>query len=181
MKIFFKYYLINKLLLISNFKNIQEILILKKIILQFGFKNQNLIKNSKKILSGCLFLNLLINIKSVLIKSKKSVMILKIRQGMVVSVKVILRNNFMYFFLNRFLLINFFKLGGIFLFNSKSISNCTMTVRISDLYIFPEIERFFDFCEDLPYLSFTISSNENLKKNSIKNFKIFLSFLGIIK
>ena len=90
MKNFVNTFILDKMLLICNYKNIREISNLKKIILHFSIKDAAI--NSKKIIPGCLALSLISQKKSFLINSKKSVMILKVRKGMVISSKITLRN-----------------------------------------------------------------------------------------
>ena len=96
MKFFFEAFLKNKLLILRNLRNIRSIFLFKKIILHFGFKNS--IKNTKQVLSGCLVLGLLTFGKGLILQSKKSLMILKIRRGMVVSTKITLTKNNLYLF-----------------------------------------------------------------------------------
>ena len=68
-------------------------------------------------------------------------------------------------------------MGNSIFLNRKSIDKSTVTLRISDLYVFPEIERFFDFCDDLPFLTITLVSNE-FSDNSFKKLLTFLIFIS---
>ncbi len=133
--------------------------------------------NSKKIIPGCLALSLISQKKSFLINSKKSVMILKVRKGMVISSKITLRNKNMFNFLNKFNLINIYKLKYNWRSKKNSLDIKTISLRISELYAFPEIEKFFDFFDILPFLGITFVTN---KKNYLESQKL-LSLLGILK
>jgi large subunit ribosomal protein L5 len=175
MKFFLNNFISDKMLLICNYKNIREILNLKKIVLHFSIKDT--FKNPKKIISAYLVLSLLSQNKSFLVSSKKSIMILKIRKGMVISSKVTLRKHNMFNFLNMFNLINFFKLNNSWGSNKKSLDIKTISLRISELYAFPKLEKFFDFFDELPFLSVVIVSNSNNKLH----FQKLLSLLGILK
>ncbi len=175
MKYFLNNFILNKMLLVCNYKNIREISNLKKIILHFGLKNAAL--NPKKIISSYLVLSLLSDRKSSLIFSKKSIMLLKVRKGMVISSKVTLSKNNMMFFLNKFILINYYKMKNNWSTSKNSIDINTLTIRISELYSFSEIEKFFDFFDDLPFLTITFVNSQKNKKNSQKLF----SLLNIIK
>ena len=175
MKFFLNNFISDKMLLICNYRNIREILKLKKIILHFSIKDA--VINSKKIIPGCLALSLISKNKSFLISSKKSVMILKVRKGMVISSKVTLRKNDMLNFLIKFNLINIYKLKHNWSSKKNSLDIKTITIRVSELYAFPEIEKFFDFFEELPFLGITFVTSNN---NKIESEKI-LSLLGILK
>jgi large subunit ribosomal protein L5 len=163
------------MILMCNHKNIREILNLKKIVLHFSIKDT--FKNSKKIIAAYLVLSLLSQNKSALISSKKSVMVLKIRKGMVISSKVTLRKKNMFSFLNVFNLINFYKLNNGWSSNKESLDIKSISLRISELYAFPKIEKFFDFFDDLPFLSVVFVSD----KNNTIYFQKLLSLLGILK
>lgn len=175
MKFFLNNFFSDKMLLICNYKNIREILNLKKIILHFSVKDAAV--NPKKIIPGYLALSLISQNKSFLINSKKSVMILKVRKGMVISSKVTLRKNDMFNFLIKFNLINVYKLKNNWSVKNNSLDIKTISIRISELYAFPEIEKFFDFFDDLPFLSVTFVMNKN---NNLESQKL-LSLLGILK
>lgn len=174
-------FITNKLILMNNYKNIQVISNLKKIILHFGLKNISL--NPKKIISAYLLLGILTNQRALLISSKKSLMILKIKKNMIVSCKVTLRKKKLFLFLNKFNLINFYKNSKDWSLLNKSIfknsenNYKTITIRISEFYFFPEIERFFDFFEDLPFLTVTFVTNS---RNIVESKKLF-SIIGLLK
>lgn len=175
MKFFLNKFILNKMLLICNYKNIREILFLKKIILHFGIKDIAL--NPKKIISSCLVLSLLSQNKSFLTPSKKSIMLLKVRKGMIVGSKVTLRKFSMIKFFNKFSLINFYKMKNSWSCKKNSVDINTVSIRISELYSFPEIEKFFDFFDDLPFLTVTLVTSKKNKKDSYKLF----SLLGCLK
>lgn len=175
MKFFLNNFILDKMLLTCNYKNIREIINLKKIILHFSVKNAAI--SSKKIIPACLALSLISQNKFFLIKSRKSVMILKVRKGMVISSKVTLRKNDMFKFLVKFNLINIYKLKNNWSFNKSSLDIKTISIRISELYSFPEIEKFFDYFDELPFLSVTFVMDKNNKTESLK----LLSLLGILK
>jgi ribosomal protein L5 len=175
MNFFLNSFISDKLLLVCDYRNIREILKLKKIILHFSIKNA--VINSKKIIPGCLALSLISKNKSFLINSRKSVMILRVRKGMVISSKLTLRKNHMFCFLIKFNLINFYKLKYGWSSLKKSLSLKTLSLRVSELYAFPEIEKFFEFFDELPFLGITFVISG---KSELESLKI-LSLLGVIK
>ena len=74
-------------------------------------------------------------------------------------------------------LINFYKLKHSWCFGKNSLDINTITIRISELYAFPEIEKFFDFFDDLPFLGVTFVMHKGSRLESLK----LLSLIGIIK
>ena len=176
-KFFLNNFILDKMILISNYRNIQEVLNLKKIVLHLSVKDI-IIKNDKNIIAGYLMLSLLVNKKSLLTKSRKSVMILKIRKGMVTGIKTTLYKKDMFNFLNLFNLINIYKLNYEWSGNFMSLDIRTISIRISELYHFSKIEKFFDFFDEFSFLSISFVTNKNNKKLDSK--KLF-SLLSIIK
>lgn len=165
MKRVYNKYLLFKLLNLNNFSNIMEIYKLKKIILNFGLKKIAL--NSKKIIPAFLALYLITGKKVNLRHSKKSVVVLKIRQGMVVGCKVTLRNTDLNFF-NLILLENI-------LYNVKDIkkfNNNSVTFSVDDLFIFKKIDFFFELFNDLPRLNVTLLTTSSEKNNTFNFLKI---------
>jgi large subunit ribosomal protein L5 len=175
MKFFLNNFVFDKLLLINYYKNIREISFLKKIVLHFGIKNAA--TNPKKIIAGYLGLSLISKNRSFLINSKKSVMLLKVRKGMVISSKVTLRNNDMFFFLNSFNLINNFKIRKAWSSSINSVDNFTITLGFSELFFFPNLEKFFDFFDELPFLTVTFVIKKGCKLEAYNLFKL----LGVLK
>ena len=82
----------------NNFNNLYEIPIIKKITIQSTSKH--IVDNKKHILSLIYALKLITGQKPLLIKSKKSIASFKIREGMIIGVKVILRKENLYNFLD---------------------------------------------------------------------------------
>jgi large subunit ribosomal protein L5 len=174
MNFIFNQNLYNKLILLNNYKNIRQILSLEKIILHFGIKNA--VYNNKQILSGCLALNILSEQKSILCYSSKSVMFLKVRQGMAVGCRVTLRKNLKFKFLNR-LNIQILNLNKFKLLTKTSISLNTITIRIDDLFLFQDLSQFFENFDNLPFLNISFVSNS---LNIDESFKFF-NLIGLCK
>ena len=91
-------FFIHKNILCNNFKNVMEIIFIKKLVLNFGVKGA--VQIPKRVLSAGLALNFITTNKSLPRVSTKSVMVLKVREGMVVGCKSTLRKNFIYIFLS---------------------------------------------------------------------------------
>ena len=168
MKRLYNKYLLFNLINLNNFSNVMEIYKLKKIILNFGLKKVAL--NSKKIIPAFLALYLITGNKVSLRHSKKSIVVLKIRQGMVVGCKVTLRN----------IDLNFFSLVLLenILSNIKDIkkfNNNSATFSIDDLFIFKKIDFFFELFNDLPRLNITLLTSSGEKFNTAN----FLKILGL--
>jgi len=163
-------YLLFKLLTLNNFNNIMEIFKLKKIILNFGIKNIAI--NSKKIIPAFLALYLISGKKASLRYSKKPIIILKIRQGMVVGCKTTLRNKDLNLFI-LLLLENIFSnvkdIRGLSL-NSTDLGSVTFS--IDDLFIFKKIDFFFELFNDLPRLNVTLLTTSSEKSNTFNFCKM---------
>jgi len=151
-----KYDFINKFYY-KNHKNIPK---LNKIVLNFNCKNMNL----KLLISSILALELITNQKSIITSSKKSNIILKIRQGNPVGCKVTLRKEKMYNFFFRLIseIIPQFKTFNNFLINQKIINKKKINSYIFTipkvLFIY-ELEYHYHLFKDLPKLQVVIVTN----------------------
>jgi large subunit ribosomal protein L5 len=162
-----KYNLLNKFFY-NDTKKLPEI---KKIILNFGCKNTKL----KNLSSSILALELITLKKGVLTKTKHSNILLKIRKGNPVGCKVILKNEIMYNFLERFIneilpKMDEFKTNS----KDKKIKN-SYYYRINDTFTFSELEKNYYLFNELNYLDINIIVNSTLKKDMkflLSSFKL---------
>lgn len=84
------------LILQNSYSNFFKIPRINSINLNFGLKD--FLIDSKKILNILIYMELLINQKPVITKSKKNILTLKIKKGNIVGCKLTLRKKFIYFF-----------------------------------------------------------------------------------
>jgi len=157
---------INKYILLDYSKNIYQIPLLKKIILHFGLKK--VVLNNKQIIGACLVLNILSNQKCILSYSKKSVMFLKVKKGMLMGCRVTLNNYLKFKFLNNFN-ITLLNLDKIKLYKSKSVYLNNFTMRFDDLFLFKNLALFFEYFDDLTFLNISFISTQ---KNTYKTLHL---------
>lgn len=151
-----KYDFLNKF----NYKNINQIPKIKKIILNFNCKSFEI----KKIAIAVLALELITRQKSVVTKSKKVSINLKIRKGHPVGCKVILKKekmeDFFFKLLNKiFPELKNFK-GLIFQLRNKN----SLSFALKDLINFNELNSNFYLFTGLPTLNVTLVYTTNTTK-----------------
>lgn len=167
----------NQILNISfkgNFKHILKIPKIKKIILNFGFKNIS--ENKNQLILGLMAIELISGQKAKPSKSKKSVLELKIRKNMITGCKVTLRKEKMFNFLIYLVTIILSKIKQFTGLKNKKLSNIgNFSFIIKDLFVFYEIEKEYEAFLLLKDLNITFVTTAN---NSY-DLKLLLSSLQI--
>ena len=122
-----------------KYKNDFEIPKLKKVVINMGVGEAA--KDSKKIDIAVKELAAISGQKPVITKSKKANASFKLREGMPIGVKVTLRKNKMYEFVDRFINIALPRVRDFRGVNSKSFDgNGNYALGLKEQYVFPEIE-----------------------------------------
>ena len=122
-----------------KYKNDLEIPKLEKIVINMGVGEA--VKDSKKIEVAVKELAAITGQKPVVTKSKKANASFKLREGMPIGVKVTLRKNKMYEFVDRFINIALPRVRDFRGVNSKSFDgNGNYALGLKEQYVFPEIE-----------------------------------------
>ena len=122
-----------------NYKNDFEIPKLEKVVINMGVGEA--VKDSKKIDIAVKELAAISGQKPVVTKSKKANASFKLREGMPIGVKVTLRKNKMYEFVDRFINIALPRVRDFRGVNSKSFDgNGNYAMGLKEQYVFPEIE-----------------------------------------
>ena len=122
-----------------NYKNDFEIPKLEKVVINMGVGEA--VKDSKKIDIAVKELASISGQKPVVTKSKKANASFKLREGMPIGVKVTLRKNKMYEFVDRFINIALPRVRDFRGVNSKSFDgNGNYALGLKEQYVFPEIE-----------------------------------------
>nr|QXV92933.1 ribosomal protein L5 [Nitzschia anatoliensis] len=151
-----------------------EIPQLKKIILNFGCKNSEI----RSIASVFLSLELITAKKSLIARSKRANILLKIRRGNPVGCMVILRDEKMYRFLFKLLSEVFPNLKSFLGINiSKKLGKTSFSFTLKDLIHFKELERQFYLFTNLPPLNITLITTTKTKEELLyllKSFKLVL-------
>ena len=122
-----------------NYKNSFEIPKLEKVVINMGVGEA--VKDSKKIEVAVKELTAISGQKPIVTKSKKANASFKLREGMPVGVKVTLRKNKMYEFIDRFINIALPRVRDFRGINPKSFDgNGNYALGLKEQFVFPEIE-----------------------------------------
>ena len=122
-----------------NYKNSFEIPKLEKVVINMGVGEA--VKDSKKIEVAVKELTAISGQKPIVTKSKKANASFKLREGMPIGVKVTLRKNKMYEFIDRFINIALPRVRDFRGINPKSFDgNGNYTLGLKEQFVFPEIE-----------------------------------------
>jgi large subunit ribosomal protein L5 len=122
-----------------KYKNDLEIPKLEKVVINMGVGEA--VKDSKKIEVAVNELAAITGQKPVITKSKKANASFKLREGMPIGVKVTLRKNKMYEFVDRFVNIALPRVRDFRWVNTKSFDgNGNYALGMKEQYVFPEIE-----------------------------------------
>ena len=122
-----------------KYKNDLEIPKLEKVVINMGVGEA--VKDSKKIEVAVKELAAITGQKPVITKSKKANASFKLREGMPIGVKVTLRKNKMYEFVDRFVNIALPRVRDFRGVNTKSFDgNGNFALGLKEQYVFPEIE-----------------------------------------
>ena len=122
-----------------NYKNDLEIPKLEKIVINMGVGEA--VKDSKKIEVAVKELAAISGQKPIVTKSKKANASFKLREGMPIGVKVTLRKNKMYEFVDRFINIALPRVRDFRGINPKSFDgNGNYALGLKEQFVFPEIE-----------------------------------------
>ena len=122
-----------------NYKNDLEIPKLEKIVINMGVGEA--VKDSKKIEVAVTELAAISGQKPVITKSKKANASFKLREGMPIGVKVTLRKNRMYEFIDRFVNVALPRVRDFRGVNPKSFDgNGNYALGLKEQFVFPEIE-----------------------------------------
>ena len=122
-----------------KYKNDLEIPKLEKVVINMGVGEA--VKDSKKIEAAANELAAITGQKPVITKSKKANASFKLREGMPIGVKVTLRKNKMYEFVDRFVNIALPRVRDFRGVNPKSFDgNGNYALGLKEQYVFPEIE-----------------------------------------
>lgn len=151
------YELINKF----TYLNTKELPKIKKIILNFGCKTTDI----KRLSASLLALELITCQKGKLTTTKYPNVILKLRKGNPVGCKVEIRNQKMYYFLEKVLGEVFPKIKNFngLIFNKKLKKN-VISYRLTDNFVFKTIEENYYLFNTLPKLDITILTTSKKKE-----------------
>jgi large subunit ribosomal protein L5 len=155
-----KYDLVNKFL----YKSTKKLPVIKKIILNFGCKTNDI----KYLAASLLALELITNQKSSMTLTRHSNILLKIRKGNPTGCKVTLRKKKMFNCFSKFLTEIFPKLKNFngFKLNRKMKKNA-FSYELHDTFNFQELEEHYYLFNSLPNFDITIVTTTKTKEELI--------------
>lgn len=141
------------------YNNIKQVPKLKTIVLNFGLKTSNF----KQLTSSLLALELISSKKSILTKSKRVNIILKIKKGNPVGCKVVLSKNIMYSFYLKLIIFVLPKIKQLQTNqNQKNFkSKNAVSISVKNSFLFNELENHYQFFKNIPTLNITLITNIN--------------------
>jgi len=153
-----------------NYKNVMEIPKLQKVVINMGVGEA--VKDTKKLDSALVELTAISGQKPIVTKAKKANASFKLREGMSVGLKVTLRKQKMYEFLDRLVTIALPRVRDFRGVSSKSFDGKgNYSLGLKEQYIFPEIE--FDTVDSPRGMDVTIvttAKTDEEAKELLKNF-----------
>ena len=153
-----------------KYKNEFEIPKLEKIVINMGVGEA--VKDNKKIDSASSELAAITGQKPVVTKSKKANASFKLREGMPIGVKVTLRKNKMYEFVDRFINIALPRVRDFRGINPKSFDgNGNYALGLKEQFVFPEIEfDNVDSARGMDIIFVTSAKSDDEAKELLKGF-----------
>ena len=162
--------IISKLMNKLNLKNKHEVPKINKVILNMGLGEDA--SDGKKLKSCVDDMSLIAGQKPVITKFKKSISNFKTRKGSNAGVKVTLRSNKMYEFIDRLVNIALPRVKDFRGLTSKGIDHsCNYSFGVKEHIIFPEVN--FDKVEKIRGLDITIVTTSKSKEGTLELLKGF--------
>ena len=162
--------IINKLMTKLNVKNKHQVPKIDKIILNMGLGEDA--SDGKKLKSCLEDVALIAGQKPIITKFKKSISNFKTRKGSNAGVKVTLRSNRMYEFIDRLINIALPRIKDFRGLTIKGIdSSCNYSFGIKEHIVFPEVN--FDKVDKIRGLDITVVTTSNTKEGTLELLKEF--------
>ncbi len=162
--------IVAKLMSKLNLKNKHQVPKLNKIILNMGLGEDA--SDNKKLKSSIDDMGLIAGQKPIITKFKKSISNFKTRKGSNAGVKITLRSNKMYEFIDRLVNIALPRIKDFRGLSSKGIDNsCNYSFGIKEHIIFPEVN--FDKVDKIRGLDITIVTTSKTKEGALELLKEF--------
>ena len=170
LKIIYKKNIVEKLMSKLSLKNKHNVPEIKKIILNMGLGEDA--SDGKKLKSCVDDLALIAGQKPIITKFKKSISNFKTRKGSNAGVKVTLRSNKMYEFIDRLINIALPRIKDFRGLSSKGIdSSHNYSFGIKEHIVFPEVN--FDKVDKIRGLDITIVTSSKSKQGTLEMLKEF--------
>jgi large subunit ribosomal protein L5 len=169
-----KYYqqiICQDLLLKQSYNNVMELPSINKINLNTS--SHLFVQDKKYIVPALVALEFITGQKIKYTSAKKSIATFKIRQHQILGCKITLRNEYMYNFLSKFLVIIAPRIRDFSGITRKNKQNFHFTVGIKNLMIFPELENHFELFETCKGLNITFCISSKKAKDALLLYSAF--------
>ncbi len=151
-----------------GYKNVMQLPKLEKIVLNMGLGEA--IANSKAMDNAVEDMTIIVGQKPVITRAKKSIAGFKLREGMPIGVKVTLRGERMYEFLDRLISIALPRMRDFRGINPKSFDGRgNYTMGIKEQLIFPEIE--YDKVDKIRGMDITVVTSASTDEEAFELLK----------
>lgn len=146
-----------------DYQNVMEVPKLEKIVLNMGVGEG--VADKKKIQKAAEEMTLIAGQKAVVTKAKQSIANFKLREGMPVGVKVTLRNDLMFEFLDRLITIALPRVRDFRGVSPKSFDGKgNYALGLKEQIVFPEID--YDTVEEIRGMDIVICTTANTDKEA---------------
>ena len=163
---YYKEIIIHDSVLKENLVNNHQIPKLEKIILNVGVKD--ITSDKRKILSALLSLEMITGQRALITKSRKPLISLKVRKGMAVGCKVVLRKNLMYNFLDKFVTTTLPRIKNFQGFGRSLVTaDGNLSFKLREPLSFFELEYEYDTFLELPPIDITFVTTSVNKKEGL--------------
>lgn len=174
---YYKNIIVEELLLKLSPTTVMEIPTIEKITINTSSKS--FVKEQKTVIPSLLALEIITAQKGTITKAKNSIATFKLREGQLLGCKCTLRKEKMFLFFDKLRTIIFPRLrdfGGVSKNSFDSTKNYTLGIQ--NLMIFPELENYFEFFEQLTGMNITFTlqvKNQKVGELLMSSFQLPLS------
>ena len=163
----YKEIILNDFFVKKKFGHKHRVSKLDKIVLNLGVKD--ITQDKRKILSSILGAEVITGQRALITKSRKPLLALKVRKGMAVGCKVVLRRSLMYTFLDKFTSITLPRIKNFQGFYQSLITvDGNLSLKLEEPLSFFELEYEYDTFLELPPIDITFVTTSVGKKESLQ-------------
>jgi len=164
LKKIYKEEIVEKMMKTFKYKNPMEVPKILKVVINMGIGKDN--KDAKAIESAQKEISLITGQKPILTRAKRSIAEFKLRKGDICGVKVTLRRNRMYEFLDRFITVALPRVRDLSGLPSNSVDGKgSYTIGVKEQVIFPEVD--YNTVYKVRGLNVTIVTNSKTPEETI--------------
>lgn len=168
----YKFIIVEDLLLKQYYTSIMEAAAINKIVVNTSSKH--IISDKKHLLSSLTGIELITNQKGSITRAKKSIATFKVRKNQIIGAKVTLRNKQKISFFEKLVRILLPRLSEYQGTLSTSFDkNGNLSIGITNVLIFPELEPYFQFFENMGGLDISIETSTLQNQDGVVLFSAY--------